>query len=144
MAEGEVDIAFSSLGDFQRRMVSCDNSYRGETLAPGFEFDGDLNGFCLGTVVFGSRAITGKGLRAHTCYSYRGDLGIDQIFDADGLAYEILFMPEFDVGPTLSGLEVGARAGLSPCDGSDLQQIILTVAGVIGPAKSTEMCFTAG
>lgn len=106
--------------------------------------DGDLSRYCLDIVGSQSRAETEKGLQAHTCYSYQGNLGVDQVFETDRFADGVLYMPEFDVCATVSGLEVGATLGLATCDGSSLQNITLTEPGKLSPADAPTLCFTAG
>lgn len=106
--------------------------------------DGDLSSYCLDIVGSQSRAETEKGLQAHTCYSYQGDLGVDQVFETDRFADGVLYMPEFDVCATATDLEAGATLGLAACDGSALQNVTLTETGKLSPADAPAMCFTAG
>ena len=47
--------------------------------------DGNLNGYCLDIRGGGRNIDPSQGLQAHTCYSYRGDLGSDQAFDPEGI-----------------------------------------------------------
>lgn len=108
------------------------------------DLDGDLSGYCLDIVGSQSGARPEDGLQAHTCYSYQGDLGIDQVFETDRFADGVLYMPEFEVCATTSGLEAGATLGLAACDGSDAQKIDLTADGKLSPAAAPGMCFTAG
>ena len=39
-------------------------------------------GYCLDIKGFKSRAKIERGLQAHTCYSYQGNIAIDQAFDS--------------------------------------------------------------
>lgn len=106
--------------------------------------DGDLSTYCFDIMGSGENADPSRGLQAHTCYSYRGALGIDQIFEASGVAEGRFFMPEFDVCATLSEAAVGATLGLATCDGSAAQQISMRESGTIGPAAVPSLCLTAG
>lgn len=107
--------------------------------------DGNLSGYCLDIAgAPGANANPANGLQAHTCYSYRGALEVDQIFDTDRLAEGVLYMPEFDVCATLSAVETGATVGLAACDGSTAQNITLTENGQLSPAGDATLCLTAG
>lgn len=106
--------------------------------------DGDLNSYCLDILGSQSRAKPEEGMQAHTCYSYQGDLGIDQIFETERFDDSVLYMPEFDVCATISGSEAGATVGLANCDGREAQKIVLTDTGKLSPAAATDMCLTAG
>lgn len=109
------------------------------------ELDGNLNSYCLDiSGGLGPSADPANGLQAHTCYSYRGSLEVDQIFDTEQFAEGILYMPRFDVCATLSGTQAGASIGLATCDGSDMQQIALEDDGTLRPAAAADMCLTAG
>lgn len=105
--------------------------------------DGYLSSYCL-DIKGGNRDVDpSNGLQAHTCYSYRGSLGNDQIFDSERFAENILYMPEYDVCAEISGLEAGATVGLAPCDNSSLQGFIFSHSGTISPIEASEMCLTA-
>ncbi|WP_424932181.1 hypothetical protein [Amaricoccus macauensis] len=107
--------------------------------------DGDLNSYCLDiSGGLGEGADPAAGLQAHTCYSYRGSLEVDQIFEADRFADGVLYMPRFDVCATLVGREAGAMIGLAACDGGDMQMIALQEDGTLRPAVAQEMCLTVG
>lgn len=107
--------------------------------------DGNLSGYCLDIAgAPGASADPAKGLQAHTCYSYRGALEVDQIFDTARFAEGVLYMPEFDVCATLSAAEAGASVGLAACDGGAAQQIVLDASGHLSPAGHADLCLTAG
>lgn len=106
--------------------------------------DGDLSSYCLDIVGSGRRADPDKGLQAHTCYSYRGDLGIDQIFDSELIEQGRLYMPRFDVCAQIAAPEIGAGITLADCTGGEDQRFTLAADGTISPASQEELCFTAG
>lgn len=107
------------------------------------ELDGILNSYCL-DIAGGNKDVNpDKGLQAHTCYSYQGELGSDQVFDPGQFANNTLSMPNYDVCATLTGLQEGAEIGLAACDSSDSQTIAFTGEGVISPVSAPNMCFTA-
>lgn len=106
--------------------------------------DGNLDGYCLDISGAKENADPSGGLQTHTCYTYQGASGIDQVFESDRFAEGVLYMPGFDVCATASDLTAGARLGLATCDGSDAQQITLTDTGALSPAAAPDMCYTAG
>ena len=108
------------------------------------DLDGILNGYCL-DIARGQKedADPANGLQAHTCYSHEGQLAIDQIFDTDKFDEQVLYMPEFDVCATLTGLEAGAALALASCDGSNLQQLVMSDTGQITPVEAPTLCVTA-
>jgi len=107
------------------------------------KLDGVTNNYCF-DIAGGNKDIdVSKGLQAHTCYSYRGSLGADQIFDASEFINNKLYMPEFDVCASLDGLEAGSKVGLSACDDSDLQALTFGEDGRISPVAASDMCLTA-
>jgi hypothetical protein len=106
--------------------------------------DGDLNGYCLDIKGGGRNIDPSEGLQAHTCYSYRGDLGTDQAFDPEGIARGEFKIVAFDVCATMKGTEADADVTLSACDGSELQQFDFAASGYISPKSAPGMCLTAG
>lgn len=106
--------------------------------------DGNLDSYCIDISGSKQNANLDKGLQTHTCYSYQGSMGIDQIFDADKLSENKLYMPEFDVCATVSTIQPGATIGLAACDGSDEQTITLTEEGYLSPVVAMTLCLTAG
>ena len=106
--------------------------------------DGDLNGYCLDIKGGGRNIDPSRGLQAHTCYSYRGDLGSDQAIDSEGISRGEFKIPAFDVCATMAGTEAGAEVALSSCSGSDLQQFDFAENGLISPKSAPGMCLTAG
>lgn len=108
------------------------------------KLDGIMNQYCV-DIAGGNRNVdTSKGLQAHTCYSYKGSLGTDQIFDSTAFSDNRLSMPRYSVCAALSGLSAGATVGLAPCDGSELQQLTFSGEGPITATAAPEMCLTAG
>ncbi len=98
--------------------------------------DGNLNGYCLDIKGGGPNIDPSEGLQAHTCYSYRGDLGTDQAIDPEGIARGEFRVVAFKVCATMQGTEVGAEVALSACDGSELQQFDFAESGNISPKSA--------
>lgn len=108
------------------------------------DLDGQVNGYCIDIKGGGSNVDPANGLQSHTCYSYRGDLGTDQIFEPERFASNELYMPVYEVCAELTGLTAGSTLGLSACDGGEAQQISLMEDGTLRPVAAAEMCLTSG
>ena len=63
----------------------------------------DPRGFCLDILGYKQRAKLDKGLQGHSCYSYQGQIGVDQGFDSDAIKAGRFHMPGFDVCMTARG-----------------------------------------
>ena len=57
----------------------------------------DKRGFCIDIKGHKFRAKISRGIQAHTCYSYQGEIAVDQGLDANKLKQKQLFFPYFDV-----------------------------------------------
>lgn len=106
--------------------------------------DGFLSGYCLDIKGGGKNVDPANGLQSHTCYSYRGALGTDQIFETSRFKDNQLYMPKFDVCAQLSAIEVGATVTLAQCDGNNLQDISFLSDGTIRPVEADNLCLSAG
>ncbi len=101
-------------------------------------------GFCFDTLGFQTRARPEEGLQTHSCYSYQGQLAVDQAFDADQIPDGIFRLIEFDLCMTLTGTSTGSKFALEPCDGSDLQEFEHRANGRVVAAAAPGNCVTAG
>lgn len=108
------------------------------------KLDGNLNGYCLDIKGGGQNIDPSRGLQAHTCYSYRGELGTDQALDPEGIVRGEFKVVAFDVCATMDSTEAGAEVALSACDGSKSQQFEFAAIGTISPRSAPGMCLTAG
>lgn len=108
------------------------------------KLDGVTSSYCLDVMGGNTNVDITKGLQAHTCYSYKGDLGIDQIFDTERFAKNELYMTELDVCVELESLTAGASVGLAACDDSSLQSIVFGDDGSLRAADATQLCLTVG
>ncbi len=106
--------------------------------------DGNLNSYCFDIRGGGRNIDPSAGLQAHTCYSYRGDLGSDQAFDPEGIASGEFKILAFDVCATMEGTQAGSEVGLTACDGSEFQRFDFAANGRISPESAPGMCLTAG
>ena len=69
-------------------------------------------GFCFDTLGFQDRARPEEGLQTHSCYSYQGQLAVDQAFDGDLIPEGTFRLTEFDLCMTLTGAGIGSTFGL--------------------------------
>lgn len=105
--------------------------------------DNTQSGYCIDIAkAQGDKANPEDGLQGHTCYSPKGELMVDQIFDTEKFADGVLYMPEFDVCAEISSTDAGASIGLAACDGSAEQSFEFSGEGTIVPASATDMCIT--
>ena len=110
------------------------------------KLDTTTNEYCFDIMGGGQNVDPSRGLQAHTCYSYRGELGVDQAVTMADLENGQFNITDFDVCVTMSSLEEGAAVALSACDDSDLQQFDFdfAAAGPITPVSAPDMCVTIG
>lgn len=108
------------------------------------KLDGNLSGYCLDIVGGGQNINPDNGLQAHTCYSYRGELGSDQAIDSTGITKGVFRLPAFDVCATLPSLDSGTTVSLEECNNSDQQKFNFSDNGNISPSKDSNMCLTVG
>ena len=57
----------------------------------------DNRGYCIDIKGSKSNANPENGLQAHTCYSYQGEISVDQKFDQSRIQENEFYMPFFDV-----------------------------------------------
>ena len=124
--------------------------FSGTTFAQSVEvtlidkLDGNLSSYCFDIVGGGNNIDPNKGLQAHTCYSYRGELGADQAFDPAGIENGVFKLVDFDVCMTLLNTTADTKVSLETCNGSDQQKLTLGENGHISPLNAPSMCLTAG
>lgn len=111
------------------------------------KLDGNLNHYCIDMRGFQERADINENLQTHTCYSYQGELAVDQVVNTDDIANGTFKFKAYDVCMTLNGVDAGATIGLKECsDENELQNFELTANGHIMPTVETRnpMCLTSG
>ena len=100
----------------------------------------DKRGFCIDIKGHKSRAKIERGLQAHTCYSYQGEIAIDQGLDADRLKLKELFFPNFDVCVHPSSYNNPLSLTLIKCENT--QEFILDEDNTIRLKYNTNLCLT--
>ena len=81
----------------------------------------DSRGFCIDVRGHKFKAQINKGLQAHTCYSYQGEISPDQGFSALKLTKNQFILPSFNVCMEASSLTPSANLRLRKCDRNKLQ-----------------------
>ncbi len=105
--------------------------------------DNTQSGYCIDIArAQGASANPDDGLQGHTCYSPKGELMVDQIFDSTKFADGLLYMPEFDVCAEITSTDAGSAIALATCNDSAEQSFEFSGEGTIAPVSATEMCVT--
>ena len=99
--------------------------------------------FCLDIRGYKTRAIVSKGLQAHTCYSYEGNIAVDQGFDRDLLGIGKFRVSAFNSCMQRKNVKIPSPLALVPCDNKKLQKFFLSPEGLIQPEDQTNLCVTA-
>ncbi len=103
----------------------------------------EARGYCLDIAGGkGANAPLDKGLQAHTCYHYTGNILEDQGFDAELINQGQFRIPYFDVCMSASELKVGAAILLGACNGSDTQKFTLNTTGQLIAEAEQSLCIT--
>ena len=100
----------------------------------------DSRNFCIDIVGFKESADTQRGLQAHTCYSYQGEISVDQGFDKNRISEYEFFMPSFEVCMTFNSTD--NDLALSVCNGSELQKFTFLTNGNIVVNSDPNLCVT--
>jgi len=119
-----------------------------ETITPSWnveimlkdKLDGILSEYCLDIAWWNQNVDPNNGLQVHTCYSYKGELWTDQVFDATTFANNSLFMPIYDVCVSLDSLEAWSEVSLSAC-GDSASAIQFSGNWTISPVDAPDLCF---
>ena len=100
----------------------------------------DQRGYCIDIRGHKDRAKVQRGLQAHTCYSYQGQIGVDQAFDASLAATGRFYLPAFDVCMAAENSSQGSRLILTRCAEQNLQKFDLNSANEIRLVVNNELC----
>ncbi len=99
-------------------------------------------GYCLDIKGYKLKAKINQALQAHTCYSYQGDIAVDQGFDPFKLNNNEFFMPAFDVCMEAASLSESSPLLLIACDNSKHQQFKWDRTGRIQITGENTLCLT--
>jgi len=103
----------------------------------------DQRSYCIDIKGYKSRAKVNRGLQAHTCYSYQGEIAVDQGFDALKLTKNQFFLPAFDVCMEASSIAASENIRLKNCRHGKLQEFKWNDKGRIHLISNFKLCLTA-
>ena len=99
-------------------------------------------GFCIDIRGHKSKAKVNRGLQAHTCYSYQGEVAVDQGFDSSKLMKNQFQLPAFNVCMEAESVTASASLQLSKCLGGQLQRFEWDKKGKIYLMDDKNLCLT--
>ena len=102
----------------------------------------DSRGFCIDVRGHKFKAQINKGLQAHTCYSYQGEISPDQGFSSSKLTKYQFILPSFNVCMEASSLTPSANLRLKKCDRNNLQNFELSSENKIRLIGNRKLCLT--
>ena len=102
----------------------------------------DSRGFCIDVRGHKFKAQINKGLQAHTCYSYQGEISPDQGFSSSKLTKYQFILPSFNVCMEASSLTPSANLWLRKCDRNNLQNFELSNENKIYLIGNRKLCLT--
>ena len=102
----------------------------------------DQRGYCIDIRGHKERAKVQRGLQAHTCYSYQGQIGVDQAFDASLTAIGKFFLPAFNVCMEAENSSQGSRLLLTRCTDQNLQKFDPNSDNEIRLVANNKLCLT--
>lgn len=104
----------------------------------------EARGWCIDAAGHQQNAIMEGGVHGHTCYSYEGQIAVDQGFSAEGIEQGYFRLVEFDYCMSMSIPKSGSWIALTPCDSRIEQQFNITADGRIISRAAPELCITLG
>jgi len=102
----------------------------------------DSRGYCIDMMGYKTNADKTKSLQAHSCYSYQGEISVDQGFDKARILNEEFYIPHFNTCMEADKFEPSSSLKLSSCDTNDKQKFILQTDGRIQPKNDLSLCLT--
>ena len=102
----------------------------------------DPRGFCIDIRGHKLKAQINKGLQAHTCYSYQGEISPDQGFNSLELTKNQFILPSFNVCMEASSLVPSANLRLRKCDRNNLQNFEWSNKNEILVISNRKLCLT--
>ena len=102
----------------------------------------DPRGFCIDIKGHKLKAKINRGLQAHTCYSYQGEISPDQGFNSLKLTKNQFILPAFNVCMEASSLIPSANLRLRKCDRNKLQNFEWSNKNKIHLIGNRKLCLT--
>ena len=100
----------------------------------------DKRGFCIDIKGHKFKAKIKRGIQAHTCYSYQGEIAVDQGLDFYSLKKKQLFFPNFDVCVHPTSYKNPLSLNLLKCNNT--QKFIFDEDNTIRLKNNTNLCLT--
>jgi len=100
----------------------------------------DKRGFCIDIKGHKFRAKISRGIQAHTCYSYQGEIAVDQGLDANKLKQKQLFFPYFDVCVHPTSSKNPLNLNLLKCDNTE--EFVFSEDNTIRLKNNMNLCLT--
>ncbi len=104
----------------------------------------EARGWCIDAAGHQQNAIMEGGVHGHTCYSYEGQIAVDQGFSEEGIKQGFFRLVEFDHCMSLAINKPDSWIALTPCDGRIEQQFDITDEGLVISKAAPELCLTLG
>ena len=102
----------------------------------------DDRGFCIDIRGHKSKAKVNRGLQSHTCYSYQGEVAVDQGFDTSKLMENQFHLPAFNVCMEAESVTASATLQLTKCRDGQLQRFDWDKEGRIHLMDDKNLCLT--
>lgn len=102
----------------------------------------DTRGYCIDVRGYKTNANVNSSLQAHTCYSYQGEISVDQGFDSVKIVNNEFYINHFEVCMEADKIESSSNVNLSICDKNDKQKFILQSDGKIQLKTNLSLCLT--
>jgi hypothetical protein len=99
-------------------------------------------GFCIDIRGHKSKAKVNRGLQTHTCYSYQGEVAVDQGFESSKLMKNQFYLPAFNVCMEAASVTASASLQLSKCQDGQLQRFEWDKEGRIHLMDYENLCLT--
>ena len=103
----------------------------------------DSRKYCLDIIGSKTNADVNKGLQVHSCYSYQGEISVDQGFDKSRIDDNEFYIPLFKACMEAVKIEKSSRLELKNCDKNQKQEFIFQNDGKIQPLSNLNLCLTA-
>ena len=102
----------------------------------------DPRGFCIDIKGHKLKAQINKGLQAHTCYSYQGEISTDQGFNSLKLTKNQFILPFFNICMEASSFKPSTNLKLGKCDRNKLQNFEWSNKNEIRLISNRKLCLT--
>ena len=100
----------------------------------------ETRSYCIDIKGYKERAKVHRGLQVHTCYSYQGQLSVDQAFDKGLIQFRKFYMPAFDVCMEAQSHNEGASLTLKNCNNTAVQKFNFTPKNQIKVSGKHDLC----